>query len=217
MTKHTKTRLKWGAWGSLTGVIVIIFAALAMRSIPPAMARSQTIAAAKAEVQAAEKVAATKLALAANLAAAKVLAATSQPESTPAIVLVKPDDPKGAAAVVQHAMHTSNWRLVVLAGLLLTVLLLRKVGGFLLPTKAATWISSDRGGATLALLAGVLTVVVNGMIAGGTFDPQLLIDGVLAAATTAGGFNLAKKLAKPSDLPATPAGPDAPKLDGGNR
>ena len=135
------------------------------------------------------------------------------PASNPvAIAPVKPDDPKGAATVMQQAMHTSNWRLVVLGGLLLAVLLLRKMGGWFLPAKAGAWINSDRGGATLALLAGVLTVVINGLIAGGSFDPQLLIDGVLAAATTAGSFTLAKRLAKPSDLQATPAGPNAPPI-----
>jgi hypothetical protein len=116
------------------------------------------------------------------------------------LVPVKPDDPKGAAEVVRGAMHTSNWRLVVLAGLLLAVLLLRKVGGWFLPGRAAAWVGSDRGGASLALVAGILTVLVNGLIAGGSFDPQLLVDGVLAAATAAGTFNIAKKLAKPSDM-----------------
>lgn len=112
---------------------------------------------------------------------------------------IKPDDVQGASATLRNAMHTSNWRLAVLAGLLLSVLMLRKVGGWFLPARAGEWVNSDRGGATLALLAGVLTVLVNGLIAGGKFDPQLIIDGLLAAATAAGTFNLAKRLAKPAD------------------
>jgi len=234
MTKHTKIRLQWGAYGTFASGLVIAIAALFMHTAPMAMA--QTEMAAKAKVQAAEKVSAVKVVQAADVAAAKVLAdallAKAEvtapasmayidvakvpivilPASQPVIIApVKPDDPKGAAEVVRGAMRTSNWRLVVLGGLLLTVLLLRKVGGFL-PAKAAACVNSDRGGAALALAAGILTVVINGLIAGGTFDPQTLIDGVLAAATTAGSFNLAKRLAKPSDLQATPAGPNAPPV-----
>jgi hypothetical protein len=157
-------------------------------------------------VDARAKVAAAKVERDAGVAATKVLttarttatalAASSQP--------VKPDDVQGVSGVVRDAMRTSNWRLVVIGGLLLAVLLLRRIGGFCLPPKGAAWVSSDRGGAALAIAAGVLTVVVNGMVAGGKFDPQLLIDGALAAATAAGGFNLVKRLAAPSDKPQSP-------------
>lgn len=191
--------------------------------------KDSKVAAGKVHVDA--EVAATSVLTRANQAAAKVLVDANaaakatvaqpttmayvavQPASMPVPVIlapVKPDDPKGAAEVLKGAMHGSNWRLVVLAGLLLAVLMLRKVGGWFLPPALGAWVNSDRGGATLALLVGTLTVLVNGMIAGGRFEAQLLIDGVLAAATTAGSFNLAKRLAAPSDLPATPAGRDAP-------
>jgi len=176
MTKRAKSRLQWGAWGAFSSVLVIAIAALSMHTVPAAeaQAKAQTAPASMAYIDAMR---------------------------VPVIAPVKPDDPKGAATVMQRAMHTSNWRLVVIAGLLLVVLSLRKLAGFL-PAKAAAWVQSDRGGATLALLAGVLTVLVNGMVAGGKFDPQLLVDGVLAAATAAGSFNLAKRLASPADKPA---------------
>ena len=119
----------------------------------------------------------------------------SQPASAPAVK--GPDDVQGVTATVRDAMRTSNWRLAVIAGLLLVVLILRRVGGFFWP-----WFNTDRGGATLALAAGVLTVLVNGLVAGGAFDPQLLVDGLLAAFTAAGAFNVSKRLAKPADKQA---------------
>ena len=147
---------------------------------------------------------------------AHVTVPTSQPVVTPvvtpAVAPVKPDDVQGVANTIKGAMRSSNWRLAVIAGLLLTVLLLRRIGGFFLPAKAGSWVNSDRGGAFLALMAGVLTVGVNGLVAGGGFNSQLLIDGVLAAATTAGSFNLINRLAAPSDLPVPPPAP-APQTD----
>ena len=197
MTKRAKSRLQWGAWGAFSSVLVIAIAVLSMHTVP----------AAEAQVSATRggKVQTTATASTAYVDVTKVPIIIT-PQSQPVIIApVKPDDPKGAAAVVKSAMHTSNWRLVVIAGLLLVVLSLRKLAGFL-PAKAAAWVQSDRGGATLARLAGVLTVLVNGMVAGGKFDPQLLVDGVLAAATAAGSFNLAKRLAAPSDkVPPSPA------------
>jgi hypothetical protein len=217
--------LKIGA--SLVGLLVAALAVMSLatvgalaQGVPPTraisteLARAALLAPAKAPVSA--PVAPTDPqvtpGVSVSVSVAPVAPAASQPAPV-VIAPVKPDDPKGTANVIKGAMHTSNWRLVVIEGLLLAVLLLRKVGGFCLPTKWAAWVQSDRGGAALAVLAGVLTVVVNGMVAGGKFDPQLLIDGVLAAATAAGGFNLAKRLAAPSDLPATPAGPNAPPVN----
>jgi hypothetical protein len=200
MTKRAKLRLQWGAWGAFASVLTIVIAVLFMHTVPAASAQVGVAKAAKAQVTAPATMAyidVTKVPI--------VFAPASQSTSaSAAIAPVKPDDPKGAAEVVRGAMRTSNWRLVVLGGLLLTVLLLRKVGGWFLPGRAAAWVNSDRGGAALALLAGVLTVVVNGLISGKGFDPQLLIDGVLAAFTAAGAFNVSKKLAKPSDQVAAP-------------
>jgi hypothetical protein len=207
----SKRELKVGA--ALIGLLVAAFTVLSLATVGalaqgvPVVKLERSALLTPAKAPASAPIAATAPqavpGVSVSVSVAPVAPAASQP--------VKPDDVQGVTNTIKGAMHTSNWRLVVVGVLLLSVLILRKVGGFCLPAKAAEWIKSDRGGATLAILAGVLTVVVNGMVAGGKFDPQLIIDGVLAAATTAGGFNLAKRLAKPSDLPATPAGPNAPK------
>jgi hypothetical protein len=205
---NRKAKMFWCPWAAAMGLAcgMILVGAFA-----PTQAGAQV----EAKKVAVAKVAKLEVGVPASMAYVDVraLVATSQPSSRPAVVAaqVQPEDVQGTANVVRDAMRTSNWRLVVVAGLLLSVLLLRRLAGFL-PARAAAWVHSDRGGATLALATGVLTVVVNGMVAGGKFDPQLLIDGVLASATAAGSFNIAKRLAKPSDRQATPDGQDTPPL-----
>lgn len=120
--------------------------------------------------------------------------AGAPPASAPATQPVTADNAQGITGVLSSALHCSNWRLVVIAGLLLAVFLLRKVGGFFWP-----WVQTDRGGASLALLAAVLTVLVNGLVAGKGLDPQLILDGVLTGLTAIGTFTAAKKIAAPAD------------------
>lgn len=181
-----KVKLFWGPWAMMMALSVLF---ILVGSFVPMVAGAQK--AAQVTTTAPASMAYIDVTKVPIVFAADKPAVASQP--------VKADDVQGVTSTLRNAMRTSNWRLAVIAGLLLAVLLLRKVGGWFLPAKAAAWVNSDRGGATLALAAGVLTVVVNGLVAGGPFDPQLLIDGVLAACTAAGGFSVAKKLAAPSD------------------
>jgi hypothetical protein len=207
-----RAKIFWGPW---VGAMAVACAMILIGGFMPedALAQATKAQAEKAATKIVNtaKVAATKIAVDSKRVVPQVVLVevpASMPASQPvAIAPIKPNDPQGTAAVIKGAMHTSNWRLAVIGGLLLAVLLLRRIGGFCLPAKAGDWVNSDRGGATLALAAGVLTVGVNGCIAGGGFNPQLLVDGVLAAATTAGTFNLTKRLVKPSDLPASPPAP----------
>jgi hypothetical protein len=69
-------------------------------------------------------------------------------------------------------------------------------------------LDTDRGGALLATLVGVLSAVVN--VAPGSSGTVLgaVANGLLMAATTAGAYAVPKKLFAPSDAP--PASPPVP-------
>lgn len=145
-----------------------------------------------------------------------VLIAAATAPATQVAPITGADDAHGIAAGILAAVRGSNWRLAVVFALAGLVLLARKFSGALaswLPYslssgwfgKLLRWFQTDRGGAWLVLISGVLTVAINGLVAGKGCDPQLLIDGFSTAITAAGGYAVLKKLFLPSDKPAPPA------------
>ena len=171
MSKLEKVRIGWLAWGLVTGTLVVLFGLIAgthAHSLPASAPSSQSLATVSA-------------------------APARAPASQAAPVVVKLDDMKGTVDVITSATRTSNWRLAVCGLMLLCVYLLRRVGGMFWPA-----LTTDRAGALLALAAGLLVVLVNALAAGKGFDPQILIDGVLAGLTAAGGWTVTKKALAPA-------------------
>jgi len=175
-------------------------------TLPPVnVARAALLAPAKAPTSAPAVASGPQAAPAASSTLPAVLAAPAASQPVVIAPLKGPDDAAGAGNVVIKATRSSNWRLAVISGLLLIVIFLRKFGAKFWP-----WCASDRGGAILSLAAGLLVVVINSLITGKGFDPQLLIDGLMTGTATSGVYSVAKKIGWPSDLPATKAGPEAP-------
>jgi uncharacterized membrane protein HdeD (DUF308 family) len=77
---------------------------------------------------------------------------------------------------------------------LLVVFLMRAVVG-----RWVGFFKTDRGGAVMALIVGVLGTVASLLLAGGKFQFGMLLDGLLAAFTAAGGYATIKKMISPSD------------------
>jgi hypothetical protein len=144
------------------------------------------------------------------------------PSSQPAVTAVKgPDDASGLWDTLRTALKGKNWSLAVAAALALLVLLLRLGAGKMreyLPVSWAeghlnrllAWCGTDRGGAVMVLLSGVLAGVVNGRAAGKPLSVDLVFESlnIAAASATSGAglYVLVKKLFWPSDKPApTPA------------
>ncbi len=113
-------------------------------------------------------------------------------------------NPSGFFSSLWSSIKGGQWRLIAMLVLVGLVWLARTIGGKLVP-----WLKTDRGGALLAILAGILGALASLAIAGAKFTPQVLIDGVMAGFTAAGGWTVAKKILYPADSATTP--PSTPK------
>lgn len=87
-----------------------------------------------------------------------------------------------------------DWRALGAAVILLVVFVMRALVG-----RWVGFFKTDRGGATMALIVGVLGTVASLLTAGGKFQWGMLLDGLMAAFTAAGGYVTLKKLIAPSD------------------
>ena len=124
------------------------------------------------------------------LAHPPVMPAASQPLGKVAGV----DDMSGVTGTITKAIDTSNWRVVATAALLFLIWVLRAIGA-----KFWKFIGTDRGGALLALVSGVLVALINGWASGKTFSITWVIQGIEMGVSAAGGWVVAKRLISPSD------------------
>jgi hypothetical protein len=150
--------------------------------------------------------------------AAPVTAPVATPAPVPATVLADPiipvpqpkqdavtpydpgQDPGGFFAKLFSATTSGQWKLLITLVLVGVVWGFRAIGGKFWP-----WLKTDRGGAMLALLTGVTGVLAAMALAGGAFSAQVVLNGIMAGITAAGGWTVIKKLFWPSDAkPATP-------------
>jgi hypothetical protein len=104
------------------------------------------------------------------------------------------DDMSGVTGTITKAIDTSNWRIVATAALLFIIWVLRAIGA-----KFWKFIGTDRGGALLALISGVLVALINGWASGKTFSITWVIQGIEMGVSAAGGWVVAKRLISPSD------------------
>lgn len=103
------------------------------------------------------------------------------------------------------AAKVGDWR--VLAGVICIGLVwLARWGVGKIPGKVGAWFNTDRGGAVMALIVGVLGSVAHMLSSKDPFSMKFIMDGAVMAVTAAGGFTVFNKLFKPSDK-ASPAAP----------
>ncbi len=104
------------------------------------------------------------------------------------------------AELIQKAVGAGtarDWRALGAAIIMLVVFIMRVVVG-----RWVVFFKTDRGGAVMAIVVGVLGTVASMLAAGGAWQWSMLIDGLLAAFTAAGGYATMKKLIAPSDAAA---------------
>lgn len=94
--------------------------------------------------------------------------------------------------LILSAFSGGQYALLGAAVLLGLVLLARRVG-----TQAVPWLGTPRGGATLSLLTGGLTVLVARLSTGAVFGLGLVLEAVAAALTASGLWSVSKNLATP--------------------
>ena len=109
------------------------------------------------------------------------------------------------ARLVLEAARGRNWALVGALVLSLLIALVRRFAGRIavsfagkLAGRAAAWLTTDRGGALLALLAGVAAALAAAFGSGGGVSVQTVLDGLVAGVTAAGGYAVIRKLLFPS-------------------
>ncbi len=137
--------------------------------------------------------------LVAGVASAQVTSAAPAAAAATSAVPVDPAaDPMTIAKGIGEAVHGKHWIALIGGVVLALVWAARKWGGQVLP-----WLDTDRGGAVLALGAGVLCGVAMWLV-----DGKLTLDALwtagLGAIAAAGGRNLVSRIMAPKDM--------APKL-----
>lgn len=104
-------------------------------------------------------------------------------------------EPLTFAQELFNAAKSKDLRLVVILTIVLVVFVLRRWGSKLVP-----WFNTDRGGAGLAILMGVLGQAVLMLSSGGAFSAWMLVEGLINGVTAAGGVVVLKRLVNPKDL-----------------
>lgn len=99
------------------------------------------------------------------------------------------DDGGAIASAVLQAVTTHNYKLLAALVLMGGVWCVRKFA-----VKPGTFWASDRGGAALAVLGGLVTSIVGHVAAGGGFSVSYLVDAFGLAITAAGGYSIIRKL-----------------------
>lgn len=109
------------------------------------------------------------------------------------------------ARLVIDAARGRNWALLGALVLSLLIALIRRFASRLAVSfagkavgRAAAWLTTDRGGALLALLAGVAAAFAAAFGSGGAVSAQTVVDGLVAGITAAGGYAVLRKLVFPS-------------------
>jgi hypothetical protein len=88
------------------------------------------------------------------------------------------------------AANQKNWWLVGVLAVIGLVAAIRKLAAY---TDKLKFFLTDRGGAILALAAGIAGSLVTAAVSGG-INLQTLLNGVILGVTSAGGYNVVKKI-----------------------
>lgn len=95
-----------------------------------------------------------------------------------------------------NAAKNGDWKLLIVLIVVGIVWALRKWGAAI--PKVGEWLATDRGGAILALLAGIFGVIGTGLVSGSAWSFALIRDGLLLGFTAAGGWTIIKKILGPN-------------------
>ncbi len=125
------------------------------------------------------------------------------------------DNIEQVAQIVLNAVQSGNYRALA-AGLLVLIIAAFRWVAPKLDGRLGALVKSDRGGAALAILAGLGGALTTALLAKQAINVQLLVSGVVTGVLAAGGFNVVKKLFAPSDKQTPPVEgmkplPEAPK------
>jgi hypothetical protein len=98
-------------------------------------------------------------------------------------------DIQATLTALYSAIQGRQWALVGVLAVVALVYAARTWGGTLLP-----WLRSDRGGAALALLAGIFGALATALLSGTALTPLVVLDGVVLGIGAAGGYSVVRKL-----------------------
>ncbi len=183
--------------------LCLLLAAVALSALSPIAHAAPDPALAVPSSQAARAAGIVSAVGAVNIDPALVIAPTPQmaPQEQDALALLN---------LIVSAARGRNWALLGALVLSLLVWAVRKFASRVavafagkLLGRAAAWLTTDRGGALLALLAGIASALAVAFASG--FSWGLLLDGVVAGVTAAGGYAVVRKLCFPSGKDAAQA------------
>lgn len=99
-------------------------------------------------------------------------------------------DFSGYLATIVDSMVSSNWKALAVALVIGVVWVLRK-------SRFIPWFSTDRGGAVLALISGIVTVLGGNIATGLETSFSSVFDGIWMGVAAAGGYSVVKKIISP--------------------
>jgi hypothetical protein len=115
-------------------------------------------------------------------------------------VVASPDDPGAFFTAIVAAIQGGQWRVVAVLGVVALVWAAKRYG-----SKWWPFLGTSRGGALLALVAGVVSTFGPALVAGTPFSVKLLLDALLLGVTAAGGWVVVRRLAFGEQVPPNPA------------
>lgn len=121
-----------------------------------------------------------------------------------AFAQVSPDDPSAFFNAVVAAIQGGQWRAVAVLGVIALVWVAKRYGSRYWP-----FLGTSRGGALLALAAGLVSTFAPAIFAGTPFSLKLVLDAVMLGVTAAGGWVVVRRLAFGEQVPPNPASPGA--------
>lgn len=119
-----------------------------------------------------------------------------------AVAQPSPDDPGAFFNAVVAAIQGGQWRVVAVLGVIALVWVAKRYG-----SKRWAFLGTSRGGALLALAAGLVSTFAPAILAGTPFNLKLVLDAVMLGVTAAGGWVMVRRLAFGENVPANPAPP----------
>jgi len=117
-------------------------------------------------------------------------------------VVASPDDPNAFFGAIVTAVQGGQWRVVAVLAVVALVWAAKRWGSTYWP-----FLGTSRGGALLALAAGLVSTLGPALVAGTPFSLKLLLDALLLGVTAAGGWVVVRRLAFGENVPANPLPP----------
>jgi hypothetical protein len=118
------------------------------------------------------------------------------------VAVPDPSQPDTFLSALLAAVAGGQWKVVAILATVGVVFLLRQ-GASRLPGAAGAFFASARGGAVLALLGGIVTVLAGVLIQpGAKLSAAVLLNGFVLGVAAAGGWTLVRRLIWGDEAPA---------------